>query len=92
MADINIVQDHTLTPEKARGAAQLVADKMAEEFDLACQWDGDVLRFERSGVSGALTLLPHQAQMQISLGFLFSAFSAKIESKVAENMRNVFAG
>ena len=30
--------------------------------------------------------------MQIKLGFLFSAFAAKIESKVAENMKKVFAG
>jgi putative polyhydroxyalkanoate system protein len=91
MADINIVQDHHLTPKKARDAAQKVADKLAQEYDLACAWDGDVLRFERSGVSGSLTLLKHQAQMQIKLGFLFSAFSSTIESKVAENMKKVFA-
>ena len=92
MADINIVQDHHLTPKKAREAAQQVADQMAEEFDLACVWDGDTLHFERSGVAGSLTLARHQAQMQIKLGFLFSAFAAKIESKVAENMKKVFAG
>lgn len=92
MADINIVQAHSLTPVKAREAAQQVADKMAEEFELACAWEGDVLRFERSGVAGSLTLEQHKAQMQITLGFLFSAFQSKIESKVAENMRKVFGG
>ena len=56
MADINIVQQHKLTAEKARAAAQQVADKLAQEYDLACAWDGDVLRFERSGVDGSLTL------------------------------------
>ena len=90
MADINIVQEHSLTPIEARAAAQKVADKLAAEFDLACAWDGDVLRFDRSGVNGSLTLAQHQAQMRISLGFLFSAFSSTIESKVAENMRKVF--
>jgi len=91
MADINIVQDHHLTPKKAREAAEKVAEKLAEEFELACEWDGDVLRFERSGVSGSLTLHKHQAHMQIKLGFLFSAFSSTIESKVAEKMKKVFA-
>ena len=90
MADIHIVQEHTLTPKKAREAAQKVADKMAEEYELECTWEGDVLRFERSGVSGSLTLAKKQALMDMKLCFLFSAFSAKIESKISENMRKVF--
>jgi putative polyhydroxyalkanoate system protein len=90
MADINIVQEHRLAPEQARVAAQQVADKLAEQFELACRWDGDVLRFERSGVNGSLTLRPNQAQLQIALGFLFSAFSPQIEAKVSEKMRKVF--
>jgi len=92
MADINIVQDHQLSAEQARAAANQVADKLAAEFDLACQWDGDVLRFERSGVDGTLTLAQNQARMQLKLGFLYSAFSSAIESKIADKMRKVFAG
>jgi len=92
MADINIVQDHQLSAEQARAAAQQVADKLAVEFDLSCQWDGDVLRFERSGVEGALTLGARQARMQLKLGFLYSAFSSAIEGKIADKMRKVFAG
>ena len=91
MADINIVQEHNLAPEQARAAAQQVADKLAEQFELECRWDGDVLRFERSGVNGTLTLQAQQAHLQIALGFLFSAFSAQIEGKVVEKMRRVFA-
>jgi len=90
MADINIVQVHHLAPEQARAAAQQVADKLAEQFELECAWDGDVLRFERSGVSGSLSLLPEQAKLHIALGFLFSAFSSQIEAKVADKMRRVF--
>ncbi|MBE3026108.1 polyhydroxyalkanoic acid system family protein [Janthinobacterium sp. GW458P] len=90
MADINIVQQHKLTAVKAREAAQQVADKLAQEYDLACAWDGDVLRFERSGVDGSLTLETEQAQLQIKLGFLLSAFAPTIEGKIAEKMRKVF--
>jgi putative polyhydroxyalkanoate system protein len=90
MADISIVQAHSLSPEQARAAAQKVADKLAGDYQLACRWDGDVLRFERSGVQGALTLQAQRAEMAISLGFPMSAFSAMIEAKVAENMRRVF--
>ena len=90
MADINIVQQHKLTAVKAREAAQQVADKLAQEYDLACAWDGDVLRFERSGVDGTLTLEKEQAQLQIKLGFMLSAFASTIEGKIAEKMRKVF--
>ncbi|MHA4869962.1 polyhydroxyalkanoic acid system family protein [Duganella sp. PWIR1] len=90
MADINIVQAHSLAPEQARAAAQQVADKLAEQFELACRWDGDVLRFERSGVNGALTLLPNQAQLKIALGFPISMMAAMVEAKVSEKMRKVF--
>ena len=90
MADISIVQAHSLTPKKARDAAQRVADKIAQDYDLECVWDGDILRFERSGVEGSLTLEKRQAQMHIKLGFLYSAFSSRIESKVAESMQKVF--
>ncbi|MYM21867.1 polyhydroxyalkanoic acid system protein [Duganella sp. FT135W] len=90
MADINIVQEHHLAPEQARAAAQQVADKLAEQFELTCRWDGDVLRFERSGVNGALTLLPNQAQLQIALGFPISMMADMVKAKVAEKMQKVF--
>jgi putative polyhydroxyalkanoate system protein len=91
MADISIVQEHGLSPALARAAAQKVADRMAAEYGLDCKWDGDVLRFERGGVQGSLTLEAQRAAMRIQLGFLMGAFAPAIEAKVAENMRRVFA-
>jgi putative polyhydroxyalkanoate system protein len=90
MTAITIVQEHALTPEHARSAAQLVADKIAAEYGLACRWDGNVLRFSRSGVTGALTLEARRAHMSIKLGFLMSAFAPAIQAKVTEKMRRVF--
>ena len=90
MADINIVHAHALTHKKARAAAQKVADQIAQEYDLACEWEGDVLRFERSGVSGSLTVEKKQVLMAIKLGFLMRAFSSTIETKITENLNKVF--
>jgi putative polyhydroxyalkanoate system protein len=91
MADISIVQAHQLSADQAREAAGKMADKLARDYGLACNWDGHVLRFERSGVRGALTLQEREAQLEIRLGFLMSAFSAAIEVKAAEKMRKVFS-
>jgi putative polyhydroxyalkanoate system protein len=90
MADIQIVQEHKLDRDAARAAAQAVADKLANEYGLGCRWDGDVLRFERSGVEGALTLEDQRAALRIKLGLFASAFASTIEAKVAQNMRKVF--
>lgn len=91
MADIIITQQHTLSQPQARAAAQKVADKLASDYGLDCSWDGDVLRFERSGVEGMLTLAQSQADLRIKLGFMMSAFAPAIEQKVAESMRRTFA-
>jgi putative polyhydroxyalkanoate system protein len=88
---IDITQSHNLAPDVARAAAEQVADKLARDMGLSCQWQGDVLRFAKSGVDGTLTLLENQARMQIKLGFLYGAFAPAIRSKVAEKMRKVFA-
>lgn len=90
MSEISIVQEHSLSPEQARAAAQQVAQKLAADYELACKWDGDVLRFERSGVEGALSLEGQRAALRIRLGFFMSAFASTIEAKVAEKMRKVF--
>lgn len=90
MTDISITQAHDLTPPAARAAAQRVADKLTRDYGLACIWEGDVLRFERSGVEGALTLGERQAALRIKLGFMMSAFASTIEQKVTESMRKTF--
>lgn len=90
MADISIMQKHKLSHKKAKAAAQKVADKMAEEYDMTSEWDGDALVFRRNGVSGTLTVYDKEAQLEISLGFLLKMFSARIEEEVARNMKKVF--
>jgi putative polyhydroxyalkanoate system protein len=91
MADISITQTHKLTHKKAKAAAQKVADKLEQEYDMASEWDGDVLHFQRSGVTGTLTLLEGEAQLEIKLGFLLKAFAPTIEEKVSAQMKKVFS-
>lgn len=90
MADIRITQAHKLPHKKAKAAAQKVADQMAKEYEMASQWDGDVLHFKRTGVSGKLTVSEQEAHLEISLGFLLKAFASTIEEKVSVKMKKVF--
>jgi putative polyhydroxyalkanoate system protein len=91
MADISIKQKHSLTHKKAKAAAQKVADKLAQEYEMTSEWEGDVLHFQRSGVSGTLVVLQDEAHLKITLGFLLKAFAPTIEEKVVVQMKKVFS-
>ncbi|MGN6388184.1 MAG: polyhydroxyalkanoic acid system family protein [Burkholderiaceae bacterium] len=90
MADITIVQPHRLSLDQARSAVQRVADEMAGDFEMVSEWQGDVLAFRRSGVSGTLALDDGSARLEMTLGFLLKAFAPAIREKVAANMATVF--
>lgn len=90
MADITIKREHALSLQQSREAAQQIAERMAGEFDMTTQWNGDVLSFRRSGVAGTLALREHEAQIDITLDFLFKAFATTLEDKIARNLDKFF--
>jgi len=82
MAEINIRRKHGKTHSAARTAAEHMASELKEEFDLDYAWDGDVLRFKRSGLTGKLAIDEEEVVLNIRLGFLLSALKPKIEREV----------
>ncbi len=90
MADISIAKSHHLSHRNAKIAAQKVADKLAEKFDMATEWKEDVLTFHRAGVSGTLSVSKNEALIEVTLGPLFKFFQAKIEEQIIQNMDKVF--
>src|SRR5262249_46316536 len=56
MADIKVVRKHHLTVAQAKKIAQKTADDLASEYDLESEWQGDTLRFTRSGVNGSMAV------------------------------------
>ena len=90
MADITIVQQHVLSMDDARAAAQKVADQMQADDEMAWEWQGDVLAFKRTGFSGTLALAEGQATLELSLGIMLRSFAKKIEEQVTKNMAKVF--
>jgi putative polyhydroxyalkanoate system protein len=91
MADIELQRDHALGLKKAKAAAQKIADEMAESFDMESEWEGNVLHFSRSGVSGQMTVTKTSVEMNAKLGFLLAAFKPKIEAQIEKNFDKYFA-
>jgi putative polyhydroxyalkanoate system protein len=90
MSDIRIRRAHGLTPKHARAAAERMSARLRESYDLEFMWEGEVLRFQRSGVDGQLTLGHKEVTIDAELGFLLAMMKPKIERSIHENLDKIF--
>lgn len=85
MSEIHITRGHKLSLKKARAAAEHVAVDLKREFDISYVWGEDgVLRFERPGVRGQLTLSKKEVIVQVRLGLFYLPFKAALEREIHE--------
>ena len=91
MADIDVRRVHGLGMAAARTAAERMAEDLGRKFDLRGGWEGDVLHFERPGVTGSLAITARDLHLSVSLGFLLRAMKGSIERAVLEELDTLFA-
>ena len=91
MADIDLTRVHNLGLKAARAQADRLAEHLGRKFDLKGDWDGNVLRFERPGVSGSLAITEKDLRLLVSLGFLLKAMKGSIEKAVVNELDTLFA-
>ena len=82
MSEIDIRRTHGLTLKKARSAAEHVATDLAEEFNIAYEWDGNILNFHRSGITGTMTVDKKSVAIYVKLGFLLRPVKSRIEREI----------
>ncbi len=90
MAEIDIHYVHERSPTEARAAVEHVAERMHEKFGIRHAWDGDHLDFTGSGVKGRIALGKKVVHVNITLGFLLSAFKGSIEAEVQRYLEREF--
>ncbi len=90
MAELVFERAHSLSLEAARKVAQRLADEMRADYGVESRWDGDVLLFSRTGLSGELRVDAQLIRLDAQLGFLFSAFKPRIEASMAANFARYF--
>ena len=91
MADIDLKRVHNLGMDAARTKAEAMAEHLGKKFGLKGHWDGDVLKFERPGVTGSLAITAKDLHLLVSLGFLLKAMKGSIESAVQNELDALFA-
>jgi putative polyhydroxyalkanoate system protein len=82
MSDIRIRRSHAKPLDEARKAAEKMAKQLRKDFELDYAWDGNVLRFERSGVDGELHVTAREVRLEAKLGFLLAFLKPRIEAEV----------
>ena len=91
MADIDIRRAHHMGHAAARAAADRMAAHLGERFGLTGHWDGDVLRFQGTGVTGTLCVDAKDVSLSVALGFLLKAMKGSIEQAVNRELDELFA-
>lgn len=90
MADIELHRVHGLGLKAARAAAERMAEHLGRKFDLKGDWEGNVLRFERPGVTGSLAISDQDLRLSVALGFLLKAMKGSIEKAVEHELDSLF--
>lgn len=91
MPDIDIRRAHGLGLAAARAAADRMAEHLGRRFDLKGEWRGQVLTFQRPGVTGSLEIGERDLHLSVSLGFLLKAMRGSIERAVLEELDKLFS-
>jgi putative polyhydroxyalkanoate system protein len=82
MSSIHIRRTHTKPLAEARKDAEKMAKQLKRDFELDYEWDGHVLRFERTGVEGELHVTAREIRLDARLGFLLAFLKPRIEAEV----------
>ncbi|MBE1161007.1 polyhydroxyalkanoic acid system family protein [Dyella acidiphila] len=91
MASIDIRRPHRLSPSDAHAVIDQVAARMREKFEVKTQWQGEVLAFERTGISGKIAIGTDEIHVSAQLGMLFSPLKGMIEQEIRRKLDEHFA-
>lgn len=89
MSVIDIHRVHSLDKEHAREAAETLAKDLSKQFDVNYQWEGDLLKFKRSGVKGQLDISENDLHIRLELGLMLRPFKSRIEQEIHSQLDQI---
>src|SRR5262245_11701814 len=91
MAAIVVRRHHALGPDKAKDLAQSIAQRLQDDYGGSFVWQGDTLRFERTGACGSVAVSKDDFEVQVELGFLLSPLRSRIQREIVNFCDEHFA-
>lgn len=90
MPTISIKRKHALSHEQAIAAAERVVRDLNQRYDLAYEWDGDHVVFERPGLSGRMHVGQRDVCLDVQLSFLLTPLKRPIEQQILKEFDALF--
>lgn len=91
MANIDIKKKHSLGKEKAKLAADTIAQRLKEKLQVQYDWTGDALNFHRSGAEGSITVAEDSVRVQVKLGLMLRPLKGTVEQQIQKYLDEGFA-
>jgi putative polyhydroxyalkanoate system protein len=82
MSRIVVRRHHDLGLARGRRLAEAMARRLRDDYGGSYTWEGNDLRFYRSGASGCVTVTGDDVQVRVELGFLLSPLRSRIEREI----------
>ncbi|HCJ28838.1 MAG TPA: polyhydroxyalkanoic acid system protein [Pseudomonas sp.] len=82
MARIIVERTHNLGRDAAREKADQLAAKLASEYGMRCEWQGDVLEVRRSGADGRIEVEEDRVRVLLNLGLMLSALGSSVQVQI----------
>jgi putative polyhydroxyalkanoate system protein len=90
MPTIDIHRPHQLSLPEAHAVVDQVAARMREKFGMEGQWQGDTLRFSRSGVKGSIAVAADAIHVHAELGLMLAPLKGMVEQEIRRKLDEHF--
>ena len=92
MANIQIKRKHNLDRSEARVKVEEFAEALQHKLGATYRWDGDRLRFERTGASGYIDVSREgEVEVDVQLGLVLRPMKGMLESSINAGFDTVLA-
>jgi len=91
MSKIHVAREHHLGLDAARAEVERIAARVRDEYGAEYEWDGDVLHFKRTGISGEIAVAEDSMDLRIKLGLLLTPMKPQIEERLTRKIDEALA-
>lgn len=91
MARIIVERNHSLGRETAREKAEQLAAKLANDYGVRCEWQGDVLEVRRSGADGRIEVEDDRVRVLLDLGGMLSVMGSSVQAQIERALDKALA-
>lgn len=92
MANIHIKRNHNLDRAAARAKVEELAKSLQDKLGANYHWDGDCLRFTRTGASGFIDVSREgEVEVDVKLGLVLRPMKGMIENSINEGFDTALA-